>query len=292
MMRIFLLILTALLIQACASSSDKPSSSSESEQKTEAATTGEEKSKSEPEEEKYKVDPKDQVSKDVDEVDPKYSQLVRAIKSNSLESVKREAQNILGSNPKDGLAMNALGTYHMQKGAWVAAQYFYDLALKMNPKFVGVLNNKALIELQEGNLSAGLTLLKQAYRIDSDNFYVCLNLGSVYVFYSDFLKALPLLENAYKKRKTSVKAAANYAVALRGAGKLKEAKDIIVSALSKNNKSANLLLNYAILLIEELGEYQEGLTVINRLELLGVASNDQKKKIIELKRVAQKKEKK
>lgn len=291
-MRVLILILVALLLQACASSTDKQNSTTNN-QSTKATTSDPSSdTKAEAKEAQFKVDPKDQVSKDVDEVDPKYSQLVRAIKSKSLESIRKEAQSILSSNSKDGLAMNALGTYHMQKGEWVAAQYFYDLALKMNPKFVGVLNNKAMIEFQQGNISAGIKLLKQAFRIDNDNFYICLNLGSVYVFYSDFLKALPLLETAYKKRKTSVKAAANYAVALRGTGKLEEAKDVIVSALSKTNNSANLLLNYAILLIEELGDYQEGLTVINRLELLGVASNSQKKKIVELKRIAQKKSKK
>ncbi len=293
----FFLVLFALSLFSGCSSSEKTEGTSATKSE-DAATNSVQKTVEKPKEEPKplptptqskddKVD-LDAISVSKKEVDPKYIPLQRAFKSKKWNNVRGEANKLLSKNTKDAVALNALGAYYISTKKFVAARYFLDLAIKASGGTADIYNNLGLIEFFEGNLSAAVVNFKKGFRKDDKNFNVSFNLGSLYLSYGDFLKALPLLETAFRLRKSSVKAGANYAAALRGAGKIKSAKKVYESVINSEVKSAPALINYARLLIVDFKEYQEGITLLNRLTFLGTANARQKKVADNLRKMAKK----
>jgi Tfp pilus assembly protein PilF len=77
------------------------------------------------------------------------------------------------------------------------------------------------------------------------------------------------LEPVYSNGKSSVAFANNYALSLKATGDFKAARRVYEAALEKDSRNVSVLLNYAILLVENLGDKTKGQEAINRLKLLG-----------------------
>ena len=106
------------------------------------------------------------------------------------------------------------------------------------------------------------------------------NLGAIYVQEKDFTKANVVLDTAYRKGVRDPKVLNNYAIALTASAKYDRAEDIY-KLLMKEQNNKEILFNYAVLLVERLGKYQDGLEVINRLKFVGGPA-DTRNKIIAL----------
>ncbi len=79
------------------------------------------------------------------------------------------------------------------------------------------------------------------------------------------------LDIAVKNGQRDFKVMNNYAIALSASGKTKEAADIYEKILKENPSQKDVMLNYAILLIEDLNKNKEGLDLLNRLKFVGTS---------------------
>ena len=78
-----------------------------------------------------------------------------------------------------------------------------------------------------------------------------------------------ILEIPIKKGLKEVKILNNYAIASVGVGKVKEAAEIYEKILKENPSQREVMLNYSILLIENMQKNKEGLDLLNRLKFVG-----------------------
>jgi len=92
------------------------------------------------------------------------------------------------------------------------------------------------------------------------------NLGTYYLKYMDYDKAVMFLEKAYDHDKKNVTVANNYAVALRGTGKLDEAMGIYKSIESR--AKSQTMLNEAILLSEYKKDFKEAKDILNKIRFI------------------------
>jgi Flp pilus assembly protein TadD len=274
-----LTIVTAfLLLQACASTPEETENpvvdgteSAEAKQalgETEAPEPGKEDSPSAP-----------PVAKESTPV--ARSALKASIRSGNDEAVFRAASVALSQTPNDIMALNAIGFYYYRKSQFLAAQYFFSRALKVEPKNSVLHNNLGLVNLSTGELRDAIKSFRKAIELDSSNATAAANLGAIYIQNKDFNRALVALEMAYVKFKKDPKVVNNYAIALTAAGKNAEAEDVYEDAIKLSNNNKDVLFNYAILLIEKLNKNKEGLEVINKIRFLGLSA-DTKSKINEL----------
>src|SRR6185437_6810699 len=113
------------------------------------------------------------------------------------------------------------------------------------------------------------------------------NLGSIFVEYKDYSRAVELLEEGYGSVKgdlrkgLAMELANNYALALSGSGDTEKAKGIFQDILKAENQNTTALLNYTILLIQKLKDKKEGEKMLNRLKFL-VDDSQNRRRIDEL----------
>jgi Flp pilus assembly protein TadD len=91
----------------------------------------------------------------------------------------------------------------------------------------------------------------------------------LYIEEKDYTKAFVALEMAVKKLPRDYNLLNNFGVALTGVRKFNEAKDQYKAALSLNSTGREAMMNLAILQIDQLKNYQDGLDIINKLRFLG-----------------------
>jgi Flp pilus assembly protein TadD len=111
--------------------------------------------------------------------------------------------------------------------------------------------------------------LKKAVELDSGNLAAAINLSSIYIAERDFQKALVPLEMVVRKGTKDYRLLNNYGVALAGTGKFSQAKGQYQAALSVNSSAKDVMLNLAILQIDHLKNYQEGMDLLSKLKFLG-----------------------
>ena len=141
----------------------------------------------------------------------------------------------------------------------------------MNPNSSEVHNNLALTLLAQNQNREALQEFRKALALNNDEGAAAANLGSIYVEQKSFTKALVANEMAYKRNNKDPKVLNNYAISLTAVGKYKEAKDVYQRALSLNGDNKEIVVNYAILLIDHLNENKEGLDLINKARFLGIS---------------------
>ncbi len=214
-----------------------------------------------------------------------YGQLNKAIQSNNEEKIYHSAIEILSVNPNDVKALNSLGMYHYKKGHYKAAEYFFKKANKINGQSTEVLNNLGIIALTLGERKEAIGYFRKALSVDPQNVTAAANIGSIYTEDKDYTKAQVALEIAYKKLSRDFRIMNNYAVVLSANGKYEKAKEIYRELLRGNDTQKEVLFNYAILLIDHLKQYSEGLDIINKLKFHGVSA-DMKNKLASLETAA------
>lgn len=198
-----------------------------------------------------------------------YATLNEAIKAQNDERIYAAATQILAQSPTDAKALNALAMYQYKKSRFELARYLLSKAISANPKSAPLHSNLGVVLLAMKENRDALKAFRKALEIDDEDSVAAANLGAIYVHEKDYAKALIVLETAYKEGLRDVRVLNNYGIALTASGKFDKAADMYKAVLKEQANNRETLFNYASLLVDHMGKYQEGLEVINRLKFVG-----------------------
>lgn len=211
------------------------------------------------------------IKKDIPVAGSLYDALNEAIKQQNDEQIQKASGEILTQNPKDGRALNALALVYYKRGRFEAAQYLLNKALVSNPNSSEVYGNLGTVLIAKNDRREAVKMFRKALSLNPDDALVGANLGALYVQEKDYSKALLALEVPVKKGMKDQKILNNYAISLAAKGRVKDAADIYQRILKENPSQKEVMLNYSILLIDDMKKYQEGLDLLNRLKFVGPA---------------------
>ncbi|MCB0408479.1 MAG: tetratricopeptide repeat protein [Bdellovibrionales bacterium] len=134
-------------------------------------------------------------------------------------------------------------------------------------------------------MRSAITAFKKALELNRNYRIGLANLGSIYLEFGDYERAVAPLEEGYSLIKSdirkngaeAVEIANNYAVALAGVGNGKEAKQIYEKILDSDSRNIGVLLNYATLLTKTLKIKSEARKAISRLKFVSDSAKYNKK---------------
>ncbi|MGZ3772432.1 MAG: tetratricopeptide repeat protein [Pseudobdellovibrionaceae bacterium] len=198
-----------------------------------------------------------------------YTALNEAIKSQSDEKIYLAATQILAQFSNDAKALNALAMYHYKRSRFVLARYFISKAISTNAKMAELYSNLGVIQLAQNEKREAIKSFRKALDVNSEEAVAAANLGSIYVQEKDFGKAQIVLETAYRRGVRDPRVLNNYAIALTANHKYDKAEDLYKMVLKDSANNKESLYNYAILLVDNMAKYEQGLEVINRLKFVG-----------------------
>jgi len=191
----------------------------------------------------------------------------------------------LGKQDTDLKALAALAAFYMEQGKLGLAKIIINRALKANPNEPGLHNNLGVIYLLEDKQRQAIGSLRRAQELKSGHAISAANLGSIFVEYKDYSKAVDLLKSGYSALRSNLKTpvamdvANNYALALSGMGDTAKAKAVYEEILKANSSNVTALLNYTILLVYKLNDKKEGEKQLGRLRFL--AEDARTKRVVE-----------
>ncbi len=198
-----------------------------------------------------------------------YNTLNDAIKNQNDELIQKSSMEILTQNSKDIKALNSLALVYYKKGRLEAAQFLLNKGLLANAKSSELHSNLGLVYLAKNERREAVKSFKKALEINSQDMVAGANLGAIYTQEKDYMKAALSLEVSIKKGSSDPKILNNYAIALSATGRIKEAGEIYAKLLKDNPSHREAMLNYSILLIENMQKNKEGLDLLNRLKFVG-----------------------
>lgn len=214
--------------------------------------------------------PSKEISKD------EYEALGEAIKSGVEEKVVAAGSKILSKDPNNVRALNGMAVHYINNNKEGLAKILLDRALKVNANEPALHNNLGVIALKEGDLRRAIVNFQKALEVKSDYLTGATNLGSIFLEYKDYSRALGPLSESYRTvksdlrrgQKAAVEVANNYAVALMGTGEPKKAKSVFEAIVDGDSRSPEPLLNYAILLGEVLNEKREAAKILSKVKFM------------------------
>lgn len=198
----------------------------------------------------------------------KYNLLNKLIQQSELQSLKKECYSLLLDNPKDLVALNALGIYYYKVNQYHAAEAIFLKALKLSPDSDTILNNLGTVQFVLGNESEAYDYFEKAVSKKSKNQISSLNLISYYLKVLDFDRAEEASKNINIENESDLNLQCQYGIALMSVGNFSDSEAVFQSILSKSPEHTMSLLNFAILQIEKNKKFKEGLDLINRLKLV------------------------
>ncbi len=261
------LLLTVLFIAAC-SSTPKPTQSSEDsmgmgmDSVSDAPMPQEEAPKAPEKHDEPEVKPAPVASS-------QYSNLNSAIKSQNDEGIYRAATDILAQNGGDARALNALAMYHFKKGRFDLSRYLLNKAISANPGMAELYSNLGVVQMAQNERREAIKSFKKALSINGLEPVAGANVGSIYVQEKDYKKGLLALEMAYSRGVRDPRVLNNYAIALTATGSYDKAADLYKKVVKEDSNNREALLNYAILLVDKMEKYKDGLEIISRLKFVG-----------------------
>ncbi|UYL08992.1 tetratricopeptide repeat protein [Bdellovibrio sp. SKB1291214] len=259
------LLLTVLFIAACSSTPKSNQSSEDSiglDGVTDAPTVQEESPKAKRDEPAPEV-------KAAPVASSQYSNLNAAIKSQSDEGIYRAATDILAQNGNDPRALNALAMYHYKKGRFDLSKYLLSKGIAANPGAAELYSNLGVVYMSQNERREAIKSFKKALSVNAMEPVASANVGSIYVQEKDYKKGLLALEMAYSKGVRDPRVLNNYAIALTATGSYEKAADLYKKVVKEDSNNREAMLNYAILLVDKMEKYKDGLEVISRLKFVG-----------------------
>lgn len=202
-------------------------------------------------------------------VSGQYAGLNEGIKDQNDEKIFQEATSLLAQNSNDIRSLNALAMYHYKRGRFDLCRYLLNRAIGASPKTAELYSNLGVVQLAQGEQREAVKSFRKALEINGSEPVAASNLGAIYTQVKDYGKAQVVLDIAYNKGIRDERVLNNYAITLTAQGKYNRAEEIYKTLIEKKNNSSEYLYNYAILLVDYLGKYQEGIEVINRLKFVG-----------------------
>ncbi|MNL06075.1 photosystem I assembly protein Ycf3 [compost metagenome] len=198
-----------------------------------------------------------------------YSALNDAVKADSDEAIYKAATQILVQAPNDPRALNALAMYHYKKNRFDLSQYLLQKALSGQGKMSEIYSNLGIVQLAQNERREAVKSFRQALDINSSDPVAAANLGSIYTAEKDYAKAQMVLEIAYKRGVRDVRVLNNYGIALTAGGKYEQAERVYSEAMKESSGNKEALFNYAVLLIDHMQKFPQGIEVLNRLKFVG-----------------------
>jgi tetratricopeptide (TPR) repeat protein len=131
------------------------------------------------------------------------------------------------------------------KGNMVAAEAKLRRALKIEDKNYSVINELALICIENKRYEESLDLLLQAEKIKPNDNIILNNIGNLYSYLGNFSLALEYLEKSIQIDSNYLPAFINLGAALNHLGKDKELFDLTLTAITKWPQSPDLHVNLA-----------------------------------------------
>jgi tetratricopeptide (TPR) repeat protein len=129
------------------------------------------------------------------------------------------------------------------------------------------------MNLAQDEPGAAIANFKKALSINPKHVEASENLGALYVAGGDYGRALPLLETAYRAKR-SASSGVNYAIALRNAKKYPEAEQVYQDVIKSSPRDVNAQLNYALLLIDYMSKPKDGLALVYKVKFLETEKRD------------------
>lgn len=198
-----------------------------------------------------------------------YAALNDAIKVQNDDAIQKASSDILTQNPKDIRALNSLAIVYYKRGRFEAAQFLLLKAIAANGSSSELHSNMGLVQLAKNERRDAIKSFRKALELNPQDAVAAANVGSIYVAEKDYNKAALSLEISVRKGMKDPKIMNNYAIALTATGRVKEAGEIYEKLLKDNPSHREAMLNYSILLIENMQKHKEGLDLLNRLKFVG-----------------------
>lgn len=198
-----------------------------------------------------------------------YAALNEAIKTQNDDGIYRAATQILSQSPSDTRALNALAMFHYKKGRFDLSRYLLNKAIAANAKSAEIHSNMGIVQLAQNERRDAIKSFRRALEVNSNDAVAAANLGSIYAQDRDYNKAIVVLETAYKRGVRDPRLLNNLGIALAATGKYDRAEGMYQAVLKEDSNNKEALYNYATLLIDFMGKYQDGLEQINRLKFVG-----------------------
>jgi Flp pilus assembly protein TadD len=211
----------------------------------------------------------------------KASVLDEAIQSQNDDQIIRSASQVLMGQPQDLKALNSIAMAYYRKGRYSLSESILKKALTVNQNTSALYSNLGVVLLAQGEKREAAQNFKKALQLNGEDTVAAANLGSVYVQEKNYSKANLTLEIAYLQGFREIKIMNNYAVALAAEKQYEKAEEIYREIIKKQPSHREALFNFAILLIEDMKKYNEGLEIIQKLKLFG-GPGDSRNRIIAL----------
>lgn len=199
-----------------------------------------------------------------------------AFKTKSRNGFIRWAVRVLSEDEKNFNALNKLGVYHLDRGQFVLARIIFERALKLYPKKAELHHNLGMVALKEKQKQEAILAFEKSLDYNKKYLPALVSLSSLYLENRN-LRALPLLARAYDLTEESrnwFKVANNYAVSLAWAKEFKKARKVYRKIRRKNKATSLSMINYAILLMEQFGDYSEAEEVLEQADFLAKSKRD------------------
>ena len=270
MMKKIIFVLTLLSLAACSSS---PSKIEVADSPLQTGDTSGNRAESMP---IPKEDASDEIIKEKVVAPPapqsQYDALNDSIKAQNDEKIYTTASQILSQTPTDLKALNAMAMFNYKKGRFDVAKYLLSKGTSYHKNSSELYSNLGIVLLAQNERREAIKAFRKALTLNSNDQVASANLGAIYVQEKDYAKAAIALETAYSRGLRDAKILNNFGIALAATHKYERAEDVYKAALKDQSNSKEVLLNYAILLIDNMGKMNEGLEVINRLKFVGLSS--------------------
>ena len=200
----------------------------------------------------------------------------------SLKNTREEAsllqitRQILSQDPDNIQALSTLGVFYLQNEKMALAKIIFRRALKKHPKNSSLHNNLAVIALKEDKKEEAVKAFKKSLEYRYSNYSAAANLGTFYMHSYEYGLAVDYLSLAYSRAKKElsikhpdvVNTGNNYAVALAWNQDFRKAEDIFDELTENNPSMIALLLNYAILLGENMDEKEKAIRFLQKADML------------------------
>ncbi len=194
----------------------------------------------------------------------------QAYRKQDWDGLQKTATQILSQNSNDAKALASLGMVNAHKGKNLAAMYFFNKSLQVQPNQPEVYTNIGMVQLSMKERREALKSFKKALEVGAADGIAAANLGSIYATEGDYFKALPVLDRAVKSGVKDTRVYNNYGVSLAANGRYEEAKEIYEQAIKLGASNREAHFNLAILYIDHLNNPKAGLDMLGKLRFLGL----------------------
>jgi Flp pilus assembly protein TadD len=205
-----------------------------------------------------------------------YLDIKNAYRTKNERALVESVSKILAKKDNDSKALNAMGVFYLESRRPHLAKIIFLRLLKNNSNSATLHNNLGLVYNAIGEEVLAAKEYEAALEKDSRHVQANANLGSYHVKYRNYKVALPMLERAYEKSK-DLRVANNYALALRGTGKIDDAEKVFSRVYRSKTRDVSALLNYASFMVEDKKNRAKGEEIINKIKFLSTDADIMKK---------------